>query len=127
MSNFYPILNQGMIKGSRFIILKFLFHFYVNHLEFTIISHYVKYVFMEKHITFPYVKHVWKKPQLTNRVRYRARFSVWGTSNTFITSPEAELVFPQWQRFLERLGLVSALLHFSWEEIGERSWHEKPI
>jgi len=34
---------------------------------------------------------------------------------------------PQLQRFLERLELVSALLHFFREETGERSLHGKPI
>ena len=82
---------------------------------------------MEKRIPFSYVKHVRKKLHLIAQVRYRARFSIWEISDTFVTSPEAELVFPQLQRFLERLDSVSALPHFSWEEIGERSLHGKPI
>lgn len=82
---------------------------------------------MEKHTTFSYVKHVWKKLHLTDQVRYRVRFSIWGISNTFRTSSEAELVFPQLQRFLERLDSVSAPPDLSQEEIRERSLHGKPI
>lgn len=48
---------------------------------------------MEKRIAFSHVEHVWKKLHLTDQVTYRARLSIWGISNTFITSREAELVF----------------------------------
>lgn len=85
--------------------MSFCYIFMQNNQDLIFISHHVKYVFVEKCTKFSYAKHVWEKLHLL-------RFSIWGISDTCLKRP-------QLQMFLERLDSVSALPHFSWEDIGE--------